>query len=155
MKICNIQMKRWTTFAFQRAVKFMYTGQLKMTKSEIDKDHLVWHVNHILLQLFRVDAKLNLPPHLLVPPNTSGDEDDGAGEGGGEVGRSSKRDEGRRTSRTQRPSLPQGTYCGPASEDKGRQNAQFETNRLLETSAIPKNIDQVCKENSTKVDRSG
>ena len=67
------------TFAFQRAVKFMYTGQLKMTKSEIDNDHLVWHVNHILLQLFRVDAKLNLPLHLLVPPTASGDEDDGAG----------------------------------------------------------------------------
>ena len=62
------------TFALQRAVKFMYTGQLKMTKSEIDKDHLVWHVNHILLQLFRVDAKLNLPLHLLVPP-ASDDED--------------------------------------------------------------------------------
>ena len=91
----------------------MYTGQLKMTKSEIDKDHLVWHVNHILLQLFRVDAKLNLPPNLLVPPTSSSDEDDGAGEGGGDVGSSSsKRDEGRRTSRTQRPSLPQGSYCG-------------------------------------------
>ena len=128
----------------------MYTGQLKMTKSEIDNDHLVWHVNHILLQLFRVDAKLNLPLHLLVPPTASGDEDDGAGEGGGEVGRSSKRDEGRRTSRTQRPSLPQGTYCGPASEDKGRQNAQFET------SAIQVDVDmaKVCKENKTKLEEA-
>ena len=58
----------------------MYTGQLKMTKSEIDKDHLVWHVNHILLHLFRVDAKLNLPPHLLVAPASDGDDDEEGGD---------------------------------------------------------------------------
>ena len=72
----------------QRAVKFMYTGQLKMTKSEIDKEHLVWHVNHILLHLFRVDAKLNLPAHLLVPPKEEGGEGGGdGGEGNGEGGK--------------------------------------------------------------------
>ena len=60
----------------------MYTGQLKMTKSEIDKDHLVWHVNHILLHLFRVDAKLNLPPHLLVAPASDGEDDEEGGDGG-------------------------------------------------------------------------
>ena len=66
----------------------MYTGQLKMTKSEIDKEHLVWHVNHILLHLFRVDAKLNLPAHLLVPPKEEGGEGGGdGGEGGGEEGK--------------------------------------------------------------------
>merc|ERR1719317_839591 len=52
----------------KRAVKFMYTGQLKMTKQEIEKEHMVWHVNHILIDLFRVDAKLNLPAHLLKLP---------------------------------------------------------------------------------------
>ena len=39
-----------------------------MTKQEIEKEHMVWHVNHILIDLFRVDAKLNLPAHLLKPP---------------------------------------------------------------------------------------
>ena len=149
---CKCEWKSMT-FALQRAVKFMYTGQLKMTKSEIDKDHLVWHVNHILLQLFRVDAKLNLPLHLLVPP-ASDDEDGGAGDGGGGGGFGSKREEGRRPSRTQRPSLPQGTYYGPSSEDKGRQNAQFRENTPKETMDVQKSFDKanVCNSATTKMD---
>ena len=127
----------------------MYTGQLKMTKSEIDKDHLVWHVNHILLHLFRVDAKLNLPPHLLVAPASDGEDDEEGGDGG-EADKSSNGDKKRRTSRTQRPSLQQSTYCGPASEDKGRQNAR------LETSGVQKSVPLIkeCKENPKKIDES-
>ena len=40
----------------KRALKFMYTGQLKMTKQEIEKNHMVWHVNHILIDLFKVSG---------------------------------------------------------------------------------------------------
>jgi len=72
----------------KRAVKFMYTGQLKMTKQEIEKEHMVWHVNHILIDLFRVDAKLNLPAHLLKPPPKKPEPDPPPSNGRGESGHS-------------------------------------------------------------------
>merc|ERR1719150_1436119 len=53
---------------------------------------------------------------------------------------------------TQRPSLPQGTYYGPSSEDKGRQNAQFRENTPKETMDVQKSFDKanVCNSATTK-----
>ena len=43
---------------------------------EIKNDHLVWHINNILVNLFKIDAKLNLPTHLLIPPPKEEETDD-------------------------------------------------------------------------------
>jgi len=81
-------------------VKFMYTGQLKMTKHEIEKEHMVWHVNHILIDLFRVDAKLNLPAHLLQPPPKKPEPDPPPSSGRGRGERQSRSQNGNSGSST-------------------------------------------------------
>ena len=68
----------------KKAVKFMYTGKLNISMREIKNDHLVWHINNILVNLFKIDAKLNLPTHLLTPPpkkEEDTDDDNPPGDG--------------------------------------------------------------------------
>ena len=67
----------------KKAIKFLYTGKLNISMKEIKNDHLVWHINNILVDLFKIDAKLNLPIEYLIPPpeEDDRDNDDSPGDG--------------------------------------------------------------------------
>ena len=80
MDVCEIKLPGVKINHLKKAIKFLYTGQLKITKAEIDKEHIVWYIHHILMDLFKVDAKLNLSPNLLKPPPP--DNDDPSPDGG-------------------------------------------------------------------------
>ena len=67
----------------KKAIKFMYTGKLNISMREIKNDHLVWHINNILVNLFKIDAKLNLPTDLLIPPPRKDDTDEDSPPGDG------------------------------------------------------------------------
>ena len=60
----------------KRSIKFLYSGQLKVTKSELERDNFLYHVNLILQEIFRVDADFNIDSRYLVPPTTDSNEQD-------------------------------------------------------------------------------
>ena len=60
----------------KRAIKFLYTGQIKVNKAEIAGDHFLYFINYILKEIFRVDASINIDSQHLQPPSTdNGDTD--------------------------------------------------------------------------------
>ena len=75
-EMTEIKLPGVNIFHLKKAIKFMYTGKLNISMREIKNDHLVWHINNILVNLFKIDAKLNLPTHLLIPPPMADDTDD-------------------------------------------------------------------------------
>ena len=77
VEMVEVNLPGVETRHMKKAVKFMYTGKLLISSAEIHTDHLVWHINNILVNILKIDAKLNLPPKLLVAPPSEEDEDDG------------------------------------------------------------------------------
>ena len=77
VEMVEVNLPGVETRHMKKAVKFMYTGKLLISSAEIHTDHLVWHINNILVNILKIDAKLNLPPKLLVAPPSEEDKDDG------------------------------------------------------------------------------
>jgi len=51
----------------KKAIKFMYTGKMTVTKKELYTDYTVWHVRKILAELIKIDNRqslfnINVPP---------------------------------------------------------------------------------------------
>merc|ERR1719195_335753 len=77
VEMVEVNLPGVETRHMKKAVKFMYAGKLPISSAEIHTDHLVWHINNILVNILKIDAKLNLPPKLLVAPPSEEDKDDG------------------------------------------------------------------------------
>ena len=60
----------------KRAIKFLYTGQIKVTRAEIENDHFLYYLNYILRELFRLDASINLPSRYLQAPTSNNEDND-------------------------------------------------------------------------------
>ena len=82
-ELTEIKMPGVNISHLKKAIKFMYTGKLNISMREIKNDHLVWHINNILVNLFKIDAKLNLPTDLLIPPPREDDTDEDSPPGDG------------------------------------------------------------------------
>ena len=55
----------------KRAIRFMYTGKLKVTTEELNSNYLVWNVKKIITEILILDAKLDFNLNLQAPPDES------------------------------------------------------------------------------------
>jgi len=136
LDICELKLPGIDIGHLKKAVKFMYTGQLKITKRQIEQEHIVWHINHILMDLFKVDAKLNLDPSLLRPPpkNDDSDNDDNSKDRKGGGKRNSN------SNITQSNEMPNGNI--QSHESHSSKDPSFTENTRQNK------VHEACKENS-------
>ena len=80
-ELCEVYLPDVSIVHMRKAIKFMYIGRIKISKKEIEQQHVVWHINNILKDILHIDAKLNLDPSLLRPPPVN--DNDGSGRSGG------------------------------------------------------------------------
>ena len=60
----------------KRAIKFLYTGQMRVSKAEIERDHFLYYINYILRDIFRVDASIDLSSQYLRHLSSNNEDTD-------------------------------------------------------------------------------